>query len=314
MTTKNILIRAEHISDYAEIASLNARAFDNRTGEPLIVTLQRQRREFDPELSLVAEIDGRIVGHVLFSPYRIRLLEQTVPTVNLAPIAVDPAYQGQGIGGRLIAEGHARAAAKGYTVSILLGHTTYYPRFGYHTYAFGSSELALSMPLSNTETLETRGPTSEDVPTLCEFWQHEEQEVDMALEPGCDLLDWLSPNPAIKATVYTLAGKVVGYTRIHRDEQNSPRVFLAQSAEIAQAMLATMARDLTGETSEIKFTLPLHPYSASAQSLGSAESTPWEAGMACELGPSPLPDYLAAIREKRRPAGRPIWPVAFDLS
>src|SRR5260370_151786 len=139
----NMIIRPEHISDYAAIATLNARAFGNRTCEPAIIALKRQNRTFDPELSLVAEIDGRIVGHVLFSPHRIRLLDQSIPTVNLAPIAVEPAYQGQGIGGHLIREGHTIAAASGYTVSMLLGNTSYYPRFGYRTNAYGSSRLVL---------------------------------------------------------------------------------------------------------------------------------------------------------------------------
>jgi predicted N-acetyltransferase YhbS len=103
-STTKILIRPERVTDYAEISSLHACAFGNRLGEPLIVALHRQRRAFDPELSLVAEIDGRLIGHVLFSPHHIRLLGSTVPAVNLAPIAVQPAYQGQGIGGQLITE------------------------------------------------------------------------------------------------------------------------------------------------------------------------------------------------------------------
>lgn len=311
---KDILIRTERVSDYAEIASVTVRAFAPHIEVPLIVALQRQRREFDPELSLVAEKDGRIVGHVLFSPYQMRLLEQTVPSVNLSPISVDPGCQRQGIGSQLIAEGHARAAAKGYTISTLLGHPTYYPRFGYHTFAFGPSELTCTANTSSGETLETRGPVSDDVPMLRELWQHEEQGVDLALEPGHDLLDWLSPHPAIKATVYTHAGKIVGYTRIHQEEPTSPRFFLAANAEAAHSMLATIARERANDGSEVTFTLPLHPYSASTSALGNATSTPWEAGMVYELAPSPLPDYLAAIREQRRPAGRPIWPIAFDLN
>jgi putative acetyltransferase len=310
--TRKILIRPERVTDYAAIASLHARAFDNRVGEPMIVALHRQRRVFDPELSLVAEIGGHIVGHVLFSPHQMRLLDSNVPAVNLAPIAVEPAYQGQGIGGQLITEGHAIAASKGYAISFLLGHTMYYPRFGYHTHAYGSSQLQLSIEVASHEPLERRGPTDEDVPALCELWQREEQGVDMALFPGRDLLDWLSPHPAIQATVYLHDGAIVGYTRVHQDEPTQPRCFLACDAEMARAIVSTMA--LKTEMHETQFTLPLHPLSASAQALGNAKCKSWEAAMACELRPSLLPDYLAHVRAGQRPAGRPIWPVIFDLA
>jgi putative acetyltransferase len=313
-STRKILIRPERVTDYAEIASVHARAFDNRTGEPLIVALHRQRRGFDPELSLVAEIDGHLVGHVLFSPHQIRLLDSTVPAVHLAPIAVDPAYQGQGIGGQLITEGHTIAVSKGYTVSFLLGHPTYYPRFGYHTHAYGSSHLLLPTEVPSHEPLEGRGPTDEDVPALCDLWQREEQGVDMALFPGRGLLDWLSPHPAIEASVYLRDGAIVGYTRVHQNEPTQPRCFLARDAEMARAMVSTLARKLKTEANETQFTLPLHPLSASAQALGNAKCGSWEAAMACELGPSPLPDYLAHVRAGQRPAGRPIWLVLFDLA
>jgi len=85
-----MIIRPETVADYAGIADVQVRAFGHRPGEALIVALHRQRGAFDPELSLVAEVDGRVVGHVLFSPHQMRLLGQTIPVVNLAPIAIDP--------------------------------------------------------------------------------------------------------------------------------------------------------------------------------------------------------------------------------
>src|SRR5690349_2467555 len=122
-----MIIRPETPADYADIAGINARAFGHGT-EPALVSLLRHRRDYDPELALVAEIDGRRVGYAMFVPYRVRLLGETVPVVNLAPLAVDVMYQRTGIGGALIAEGHRIAQQKGYALSMLLGHSDYYPR------------------------------------------------------------------------------------------------------------------------------------------------------------------------------------------
>ena len=63
-----IVIRPEQPTDYAAIAAVHVRAFENRASEALIVALHRHRAAFDPDLSLVAEEDGQVVGHVLFSP------------------------------------------------------------------------------------------------------------------------------------------------------------------------------------------------------------------------------------------------------
>ena len=138
----------------------------------------------------------------------------------------------------------------------------------------------------------------------------------MAFEPGLDLLDWLSPHPAVRTTVYLHNREVVGYTRIHSNEPTRPRVFLARDHEAARAMVATMAHTLQSRASGTEYILPLHPFSASAKAFGQAmaTSTASPAGMACSLGPSPLDSYFAHVRDGQRPAGRPLWPVAFDLS
>lgn len=311
-----MIIRPEAVTDYAAIGALHARAFGNRLVEAVIVALLRQRSAFDPELSLVAEMDGRVVGHALFSPYSMRLLGETILIVNLAPLAVEPAYQGRGIGSQLITEGHTLAANKGYTVSILLGHPSYYPRFGYHKRAFGVAQVVTPINGLSRDVLDTHSPTSEDIPALQALWRHEEGAVDMTLEPESALLDWLSPNPAIQATVYTRGSEVVGYTRTHSSEPDKPRVFLARDHTSARALVATMAHTLTSgtsDTSATQFILPLHPFSTSAGAFGEATCDAWDAAMACSLGSSPLDDYLALVQTGQRPPGHVIWPVAFDL-
>jgi putative acetyltransferase len=304
-----MLIRPETVSDYAAIAALHVRAFGERPTEPLIVTLQRQNPVFDPELSLVAELDGRVVGHVLFMPHTVRLLGQDVRAVNLAPIAVEPAAQRQGIGGQLIAAGHALARDKGYAFSFLLGHTSYYPRHGYLVRAYGASSLALCVAGLPQPDLVARKPRESDTTALRALWRQAEADVDFALDPGGELLDWLSPNPAIAATVFLDGEELVGYTRIHMTAPARPRVFLAGNAATARRMAAHIAA-AAGITEVI---LPLHPASTGASELGGGECKAWDAAMACPLRPSPFDQYYAEVVAGERAPGRLIWPVAFDL-
>jgi len=307
----SLAIRPETVHDYAAIADLHACAFGNRSHEPMVVTLLRHRAAFDPELSLVADRDGRVVGHVLFSPHTIRLLGHVVRAVNLAPIAVEPARQGQGIGGALIEEGHRIARARGYAVSFLLGHSSYYPRFGYRTRAYGWSQVTVVTEGLTAERLEVQAPRPDDIDPLGVLWRQAEAEVDFAIEPGPDLLDWISPNPAIEALVYRRDGEVVGYTRIHRSEPAEPRIFLARDGEAGRAMAGDIAQR-AGQGAET-LTLPIHPAAASAGSFPDATIAAWEAAMAVPLTGSPLQDYLGLVASGQRPPGMVVWPVAFDL-
>jgi predicted N-acetyltransferase YhbS len=302
-------VRPETPADYAAIAALHVRAFGERAAEALIVALHRHRAAFDPALSLVAAESGRIVGHALFSPQSIRLLGQAAPAVNLAPIAVDPALQGRGVGGRLIAAGHEVARARGYSLCFLLGHPSYYPRFGYQTHAYGGSSLAVAASGLAGEGLAARPPAEADLPALRELWLREEANVDFAIEPGPDLLDWLSPNPPIAATVWLRGDALAGYTRVHAAEPARPRVFLAVDQPAAHGMAAAIARS-AGLTELI---LPLHPFSTSAAAFGEPRAASWEPAMACPLAPGPYDEYRAQVRAGHRPPGRPSWPVAFDL-
>ena len=129
--TLKITTRPETEHDTAAIRRVNEQAFD-RPAEANLVDNLRQEPEFEPRLSLVAELDGEIVGHALFTPIYIHAENgEEYPCLSLGPIAVLPEHQKQGIGGQLIAAGHRAALELDYTVVILLGHPSYYPRFGY---------------------------------------------------------------------------------------------------------------------------------------------------------------------------------------
>lgn len=313
MTSPKVNIRPETVSDYAAIARVHARAFVDDPLVALIVSYHRHRESFDPELSLVAEVDGQVVGHVLFSPRTFRLLGGDVHGLNLSPVGVDPQFQNQGIAGALIRAGHDIARSMGFALSVVLGHPTYYPRFGYRTRVYGSASLtvssgAVSAHDSKQSLLETRKIVEADIPALQALWRHEEGDVDFAIMPGDALLDWLSPNPSIAATVYERDDAIVGYTRIHNAQPNKPRYFLAADDKAARLMVSHLLHSL--ESLE----LPLHPYSASSQAFtGVVKCEAWDAGMACSLMPNPFDDFLVRQQKGERQPGRPIWPVEFDI-
>ena len=124
-------IRQEAPQDYPRVYEVIKEAFaaaEHRDGnEQDLVAALRGSDAFLPSLSLVAEVDGQIVGHILFTKAHVGQDE----VLALAPLCVIPGYQGQGIGTALILEGHRIARQEGYRYSVVLGSDTYYPRMGY---------------------------------------------------------------------------------------------------------------------------------------------------------------------------------------
>ena len=122
-------IRSEKFEDEEEIYQINQLAFKRHDESKLIDNI-RATDAFIPELSLIAEKNNIIVGHILFSHIHI-ISRKEWPSLALAPMAVLPAYQKKGIGSALIQEGLKRARAMGYPSVIVLGHKEYYPKFGF---------------------------------------------------------------------------------------------------------------------------------------------------------------------------------------
>lgn len=130
-----IRIRQEQESDYRAVYALIELAFRNMEesdhSEQYLVERLRKSDAFIPGLSLVAEVDGVVVGHILLTKVEIVADDKVTTSLGLAPVAVLPKYQGKGIGGALIRTAHQRASELGYGSAVLLGHKDYYPRFGY---------------------------------------------------------------------------------------------------------------------------------------------------------------------------------------
>jgi putative acetyltransferase len=121
-------IRPETPADYAAVYEVNKLAFENRDVEPRLV---EALRGLPGVISLVAELDGQVVGHILFTPIYIETPNGNVPAISLAPVAVRPGYQNRGIGTTLSCLGLEACQAQGHRIAIVLGHPNYYPRFGF---------------------------------------------------------------------------------------------------------------------------------------------------------------------------------------
>jgi len=140
-----ITIQPEKEEYYTAIHELNVVAF-GREDEAELVNKLRRSIDFIPRLSLVALIDGKVVGHILFSPVFIRTESTILPTLALAPMAVLPEFQNRGVGSELIREGLERCRTLGHKVVIVVGHPTYYPRFGFSSARAKGLEAPFPVP------------------------------------------------------------------------------------------------------------------------------------------------------------------------
>lgn len=123
-----VTIRPERPVDIPAIRSLNMAAFPTEAEANLVDMLRANGRA---SLSLVAVAAGEVVGHILFSPVTLEADRGRHPTLGLAPMAVRPALQRQGVGGRLVEAGLERCKQTGVGAVVVLGHEHYYPRFGF---------------------------------------------------------------------------------------------------------------------------------------------------------------------------------------
>lgn len=117
------------VEDVIENAFLNAELTDNQ--EHNLVNRLRKSSEFIPELSLVAEIDNKIVGHILFTKINIESNKESFESLALAPLSVLLDYQNEGVGKALMNYGLEVAKNLGYESVVVLGHENYYPKFGF---------------------------------------------------------------------------------------------------------------------------------------------------------------------------------------
>jgi putative acetyltransferase len=146
-----IVIRPEEPRDRDAVRELNEAAFGGTTEADLVEALHRRHAAF---VALVAELDGEVSGHIMFSPVALEPAT-SLTIIGLGPMAVSPDRQRRGIGTALVREGLARCTALSAHAVVVVGHPGFYPRFGFrpgHRYGLRSeydvpSEVFMALEL-----------------------------------------------------------------------------------------------------------------------------------------------------------------------
>jgi len=131
-----VQIRPETLTDRQAIRDLNRAAFETEAEANLVDALRAGGYD---KVSMVAVVENEIVGHILFSPVLIVTNDGMIDALSLAPLAVLPGDQRQGVGSKLVVEGLINCRQRGHKIVTVLGHQQFYPRFGF------SADLAKSL-------------------------------------------------------------------------------------------------------------------------------------------------------------------------
>lgn len=135
-----IKVRVEETKDYKQVELITKLAFSypgrierGKIGCPYEHWMVHELRKRDGilELSLVAEIDDQIVGHIICSKAEVRKDDKTLPVLNFGPISVHPTFQRKGVGKALMRAMIEKAKIMGFGAILFFGRPEYYPQFGF---------------------------------------------------------------------------------------------------------------------------------------------------------------------------------------
>jgi predicted N-acetyltransferase YhbS len=159
MNRKDVVLRCEAISDYRTVEELTRKAFWNHhvpgCDEHYLLHIMRKADTFIPELDIVAEVDGKIVGNIVYTKAKIVDYNgEYHDVISFGPISVLPAFQGKGIGRILIEHTTTLAKEIGYTAILIYGDPDYYSRFDFvaaENYKIRTSDNMYAVPLQVLE-------------------------------------------------------------------------------------------------------------------------------------------------------------------
>ena len=146
-------IKTSNESDRIAIDGIHRSAFGEEQGEEIVALVNDLLRDETarPLLSLVAELQGELVGHILFTKVRLQPEAPDVSARILAPLGVSSPYQGKGVGANLIRDGLKILAESGVDLVFVLGHADYYPKFGFQTAGRLGFEAPYAIPSEHAD-------------------------------------------------------------------------------------------------------------------------------------------------------------------
>lgn len=162
MNSKNIKLRNEKVSDYRPVEELTREAFWNHhvpgCDEHYLLHIMRKADSFINELDIVAEVDGKIVGNIVYTKAKIVTDDGNCnEVISFGPLSVLPEFQGRGIGGMLIEHTKTIAKELGYKAILIYGDPDYYSKFGFvaaETYKIGTADNMYAVPLQAIELFQ----------------------------------------------------------------------------------------------------------------------------------------------------------------
>jgi len=148
-----LIIRTSTKTDVKDLLNVQAQAFGKEEGPEIVDLVDKLLSDpsAHPLLSLVATREERTIGHILFTNARIRRSKKSLSAAILAPLAVLPDAQNQGVGGRLIKEGLRLLSDSGVELLFVLGHPGYYPRYGFKPAGAYGFEAPYPIPDKNAD-------------------------------------------------------------------------------------------------------------------------------------------------------------------
>ncbi len=163
-----LTLRPEKPVDYRAVETLTREAFRRAGSEPcdqhLLVRKMRQVPAFIPELAIVAEVEGRIAGHIAYTRSTVVSPGGRVAwSLTFGPLSVKPEFQGRGIGAALVDYSLRKARAFGYLAVVILGDPRYFSRFGFRPAASFGLTLPGGMILDALMVLELQPAALEDI-------------------------------------------------------------------------------------------------------------------------------------------------------